>query len=109
MSGLLPRSALTAWPPFGSLTQSVTSTFGVMGVDLGVGRIGQPSDRSAGGIGEIEVAVDRNEDRLAVGRPFIFDDTLGPADATALAAHLFGFADLAAAKLGRIDQHPHLA
>ena len=80
-----------------------------MGVDLGRRCVGQSPDRARRHVGEIKVAIDRREHRLAVGRPFIFDNSLRSADAGAFAPHLLGFGDLAATDLGRIDQQPLLA
>ncbi len=80
--------------------------FGNVRVDLGRWSVRQPPHRSGGDVGEVKIAIDGHQDRLGVRRPFIFDDSLGSADAGALAAHLLGFGNLPAAELGRIDEHP---
>ena len=65
----------------------------------------QPSD-GAGGVGEVELTVDRHQQMLAVGRPIIGNDPLLAADTLPLALHLFRFGKRRArADLLGIDQH----
>ena len=65
----------------------IAASLGDVRVDLGLRRVGQPADLAVER-GEIEIAVDRDEDALAVGRPVVVDDPFGAADARALATHL---------------------
>ena len=79
-----------------------------LGVDLGRLALGQAADVAVERR-DVEVAVERHEDRLAVGRPIIGGDAAGAADAQPLASHLLRLRHLrAGADLGRIDQHAAL-
>ena len=77
-----------------------------LGVDLRLLGLGQAADLAVEA-GEVEVAVDRHQDRFAVRRPAIIGDPLGAGDAKPLAAHLLFLGNVGAgADLLRIDQHP---
>ena len=61
------------------------------GVELGSLGVGQAA-HLPGEVGEVDVAVERHEQRLAVGRPVVGDDPGQIGDAGALALHPLGFA-----------------
>ena len=79
------------------------------GVEFGLWRVGEPADGAVGDGGEIEIAVERNEDRGRVGGPGIGDHAARAADPGPLAPHLLFLGDLPAAELRRVDEHPLLA
>ena len=79
------------------------------GVELGRLALGQAL-HAAVDRGEVEVAVERDEQGLAVGGPVVIDDAGEPADPRAFALHLLGFAEFGAgAELLAVDQHAPLA
>ena len=80
-----------------------------LGVEFGLGSRGDATDVAVEAR-EIKVAVERDEDRAAVGRPIVADDSAHAREPRALAPHPFLFGYLApAADAGAVDQHPRLA
>ena len=75
------------------------------GVELRLGRVGEPADGAVGNRGEVQIAVERDEDRGRVGGPSIGDHAARAADPGPLAAHLLLLGDLPAAELRRVDEH----
>ncbi|PAV92559.1 hypothetical protein WR25_16042 [Diploscapter pachys] len=75
-------------------------------VELTTRRRGQPADLAVQRR-EVQIAVQRHQDRPAIGREVIGDDALRPADARALALHLLRLGQFGAgAHLLAVDQHP---
>ena len=75
-------------------------------IELAARRRGQPADLAVERR-EIQVAIQRHQDRPAVRREVIGDDALRPADARPLALHLFRLGQLGAgAHRLAVDQHP---
>ncbi len=80
-----------------------------LGVELGLRRRRDPADIAVEP-GEIEIAVERNEDRLAVRRPVIADDAAHTREPGSLAPHHLVFGKLGTgAEALAVDQHPRLA
>ena len=82
---------------------------GDLGVELRLWRVGEPVDGAVGNGGEVEIAVEGDEDRGRVGGPGIRDHAARAANPGPLAAHLLLLGDLPAAELRRVDEHPLLA
>ena len=76
------------------------------GVELRLWRVGEAADGAVGNSGEVEIAIEGDEDRGRVGGPGIRDHAARAADPGPLAAHLLLLGDLPAAELRRVDEHP---
>ncbi len=75
------------------------------GVELVTAAVGQPADLAVKP-GQEQIAIERDQDRLAIGCPVIADDALEITDPLAFALHLFGFGQLLARpQLEAVNQH----
>ena len=78
-------------------------------VELGFLGVGQAANLPRE-VGEVDVAIERHQQRLAVGRPVVSDDAGQIGDARALALHPLGFAQLGAGgEFLAVDEHARRA
>ena len=89
--------------------RDVTALWAERGVQFIAGTVGQPGNLAVEP-GEVQIAIERDQNGLAVGRPFVSHNALQIANPLALALHLFGLGQfLARSELEAVDQHRPLA